>query len=885
VRGLLAAAMLLALTGGLPWVLVRIVGWPLPDHLPTLDEIGAVLMAPMSTSFLLDTVACLAWLLWFVFTLEVAACAIDVARGARALELRLRTGPVRRVAAVLVGTMLVAVLGRTATAAPVTSVDPARPAGHAPVVAAAPAWTAIRPVNHAIHADAPGTERVREPANGVHDSLWRVAERCLGDGDRWPEIWALNQGSTQPGGRRLTNPNLIHPGDTLRLPTHTAAAPPLSGPDTPRPATQAPTRTATPSSAPTTQGDSAGKDAGRGGVSWGGEIFVSLGLAGAVSALLVLARRRRNARYRPGSGRRGDDLPVPPVVYQLRLAHLRAQHRDEDSEFEADTADTGAPTGPRGEDQLQVLVSHFRRVVPSPHWDSAVDTAVRDVHGGEVEQIALDLAAVHGLGLVGPGGYAAARALVVAALTTTDGPVTVLVPADDLSRLLGVPVAGPLPDRITVVANLDAALTVLDSQATHQESGRPGLRTVLVASPPREPELQTHLQQLLDNGAPSGVSAVLLGQWRAGVTAYVTSDGIISATDPGHGEPLRGARAFTLPDTATRDLLAFLHATQSPEPDPSHDETPAEQAAPGEHRAQRLEIVTGPPPVEPDDDQHPASPTTGDGKSAAHTPLKLAIFGAPTLRWRPDPDRPDDLRDVTGHLTTRLLELLVLLAVHPRGVSRDAIVDALWPDHPPRNPASVLRTVLSRIRRALDTATRGAIADLVLSEHGRYRLDPALVHVDYWTFTDAVSRRRTATTPDQRLEAYEAIVACYGGTLADGLAAEWLTAAREATRRDALDAVAALARAHVDTDPDYTLDLLETARAFDPHNELLYRDIMRLQHALGRHDAISRTLTLLRTRLTEIDAIPTPDTIDLAQRLRAQHTGIPAEKTRHHTQP
>jgi hypothetical protein len=126
-------------------------------------------------------------------------------------------------------------------------------------------------------------------------------------------------------------------------------------------------------------------------------------------------------------------------------------------------------------------------------------------------------------------------------------------------------------------------------------------------------------------------------------------------------------------------------------------------------------------------------------------------------------------------------------------------------------------------------------------------------------------------------------VAAYGGALADGFDADWLTAAREATRRDALDAVAALARARVHDDLDYTLGLLEAARVFDPHNELLYRDIMRLEHTLGRHDAISRTLALLATRLGEIDATPTPATVDLAVRLRELHTGITTSAPRHST--
>ncbi|MFE0025480.1 BTAD domain-containing putative transcriptional regulator [Amycolatopsis sp. NPDC059021] len=984
-RGLLAAILLAALVAGLPAALIYGVGWPLPDHLPNLDEIESVLMAPLSTTFLLDALACLAWLIWLVFVADVAACAVEVARGARWPQLRRQTGPVRRVAAVLVGALLVAVLGRTATAAPAGA---ARPAGHAPVAATAPAWTTPvasehtgTPPSRSQPAAEPGTERVRPPEDGVHDSLWRIAQRCLGDGDRWPEIWALNQGRTQPGGRVLSNPNLIHPGDTLRLPTTSPAptppAPPPPQPPGPALTTPAPTTgpappassTATPpSSAPAPSSTpSAGRPAGTGAnepaggaVTWGGgEVFVSLGLAAAVSALLVLVRRRRHARYRPGSGRRGDDLPVAPVVYQLRLAHLRAQHHDEDIALEAETdepGDTGtdapavhedqpepvrsgaasrsgcAETGTEG--QVRLLAPRVRRVIgaatptgagpaelPSV-VDIALDATDRGAEGehadaaGDGTQVAFDLARVHGLGLVGPGGYAAARALLLTLLTATPhgGPAPrVFVPAADLARLLGVPrPATGMPEAVTVVADLDTALTALDAP----EPSRPA---VLIATPPHEPDQQAWLQQLLDNNAQHGLTALLLGQWRPGVTAYVTVGGIISATDPGLGEPLRGTRAFTLPETATRDLLAFLRTAQPADaasgvsdaaephvdaPAPRHAPTPPEEVAPSQperigDRPDRLEITSGPPipepaPVEadgePGSDSRPLPPLIADTAIAdtavvTPAPLVLTVFGAPALHWRPDPARPEDTRDLSGELSSRPVELLVYLAVHPRGVSRDGIVDALWPDAPPRNPASVLRTILSRLRRALGIATGRAVGELVVAEHGQYRLDPAVVEVDYWGFADAVTTRRTATTPERRTDAYEAIVTHYGGPLAEGLEAEWLVAAREATRRDALDAVAALARARVADDPDYTLDLLETARAFDPHNELLYRDIMRLQHALGRHDAISRTMTLLRTRLGEVDATPTADTVDLAQRLRARATGIPVGEFSRSTAP
>ncbi len=959
VRGLVELGLLAALVAGLPWALVYGVGWPLPDHLPSLDELGAVLMAPMSTRLLLDVLACLLWVLWLVFVLDVAACGLDIARGARWPHLPGRAGPLRRVAAVLVGSLLVAALGRTATAAAPIPADASRSVTATPAEVISPARTVPAADEHPAGGSAEfrtprGTERVRPPEDGVHDSLWRIAQRCLGDGDRWPEIWALNHGSTQPGGRVLTNPNLIHPGDILRIPTpDSAVAPPPPSSDAvpaiPAPQSETPLpaagRNAQPPPAPATSAENPGTDTAResparGAVTWGsGEVFVSLGLAAAVSSLVLLTRRRRQARYRPGS--RDDDMPATPVVYQLRLADLRAQHHDEDTALEADgeADDDGGPEadvavirqhrhGPvhrRNENQVQVevLVPRGRRLVAAarpgpgdgpaaPPWEVDIaldmtaprcDTGATDTAADEATHVALDLARVRGLGLVGPGGYAAARALLLTILTTHgDGAPAprVLVPAADLTRLLGVPApATGLPEVLSVVADLDTGLATLEAPHTP----RP---TVLITTPPRTTQRQARLQHLLDNGAQHGVAALLLGQWRPGVTAHVTAGGIISATDPGLGEALRGTRSFTLPETATRDLLSFLYTAQALDtPGDTHENAetrhedlvservatpprgdPAQPDA-GENVSDRLEITSGraaPEPALADSNasrrEPDATPAAEGAASARPAPLTMAAFGTPALHWRRDPASPDtDTQDLSGELSSRPVELLVFLAVHPGGVTRDGIVDALWPARPPRNPASVLRTVVSRIRRTLATATRGAVGDLILAEHGHYRLDPAVVEVDYWRFAEAVAARRAATTPQSRTGAYEAIVAHYGGVLAEGLDAEWLVAARESTRRDALEAVAALARARVDDDPDYTLDLLETARSFDPHNELLYRDIMRMQHALGRHGEISRTLTLLRTRLAEVDLTPTAETVDLARRLRERESGISPDES------
>lgn len=50
------------------------------------------------------------------------------------------------------------------------------------------------------------------------DSLWRIAERLLGDGFRWTEVFALNEDHTMADGTRLVDPSRISPGWWLDLP-------------------------------------------------------------------------------------------------------------------------------------------------------------------------------------------------------------------------------------------------------------------------------------------------------------------------------------------------------------------------------------------------------------------------------------------------------------------------------------------------------------------------------------------------------------------------------------------------------------------------------------------------------------------------------------------
>ncbi|MFJ4500460.1 BTAD domain-containing putative transcriptional regulator [Streptomyces sp. NPDC088864] len=64
------------------------------------------------------------------------------------------------------------------------------------------------------------------------DSLGAIADRELGDPARYTEIFDLNRGAAQPGGGTFTDPDLIIPGQKLKLPS--------AAPDEARPADPAP---------------------------------------------------------------------------------------------------------------------------------------------------------------------------------------------------------------------------------------------------------------------------------------------------------------------------------------------------------------------------------------------------------------------------------------------------------------------------------------------------------------------------------------------------------------------------------------------------------------------------------------------------------------------
>jgi DNA-binding SARP family transcriptional activator len=253
--GLGAVVALVAMVVGLPVLLYRLAGSPLPRRLPGWHQVLAALLSRDDGGLVLALVRDGTWLAWALFTGCVLAEAAAAIRGGRAPGLRL--GGIQGAAARLVA--LAALTAGTSAASTFSASAAAVTGQHVSQPQTGPAepgiWPAIALPGTALPGTAlpgtwPGTALPRTwpgtaqpdvvtlaaaPVVTVRsgDCLWTIAQRYLGAGEKYPEIASLNYGRQMNDGLVFTNPALIMPGWQLLLPagaTVDSAGPPAALP-------------------------------------------------------------------------------------------------------------------------------------------------------------------------------------------------------------------------------------------------------------------------------------------------------------------------------------------------------------------------------------------------------------------------------------------------------------------------------------------------------------------------------------------------------------------------------------------------------------------------------------------------------------------------------
>lgn len=217
VRPLGASLLLALLLIGIPAALLGIGGNPIPSTLPTWDQIISTMANPMTASFLTGALMLVGWIAWATFAVAVILELPAAQRGRRARPVR-GLGPQQRLAAGLLGAILLSSGAGTAMAAPTTVEE----APSSPSVVSVQE-TAVAPLtleeSQSTTPEAPQVEtvwdtHVVEPGQ----SLWAIAELRLGDGNRWQELADLNYDVAQSDGHHLTAEHWLNTGWELRIP-------------------------------------------------------------------------------------------------------------------------------------------------------------------------------------------------------------------------------------------------------------------------------------------------------------------------------------------------------------------------------------------------------------------------------------------------------------------------------------------------------------------------------------------------------------------------------------------------------------------------------------------------------------------------------------------
>ncbi|WP_018352060.1 LysM peptidoglycan-binding domain-containing protein [Longispora albida] len=939
-RRLAAFAAVVGMTIGVPAGLVTFFGNPLPDVPATASGWQDLLTAGFTDQTVIGLAVICLWLVWAAWCYSLLVETIALLSGRT--RSRASFSPMRGLAAALIAGVLATPAAAMAATTPapaaaavavVAAPEQAQAAGPAsfvlPGTSVEQAEEAGPQMQQAVRADLPrfavaataGTVTV-DIAGQQHtiavqagDTLWGIAEKCLGDGHRYGEIYELNKDRYDASGRMLGGEH-IEAGWVLTLPAD-AVAPGSTATPAPAPAPQAetppppvadipapppvvtppavtpgypqgvdgvvPLPSASPSAAPaaaaTHDAESPAsaehkQDDGRPGVTLTGSSWMDLGLAGAVLAAAAAVWAHRRRRYTPlpptPTARDTDpDLrPLPKTVGQVRRAML-AGPKPLALTTSTMTADTERPAG---EAQPMAEVAVERPVTPA--LDSEQTSAWSPA----------------GLGLAGPGAHAAARGLLAATLANGDVAdphrhSRVVIPATTLATLLGtsaVDIAGT--SRLTVASDLDTALEILETTALHRsrlvyDHEADDVAGVRAADPVEEPmppvvliadasapHAAARLAALLTQGRRLDLHGILLGDWPAGHTVTVADDGTTTRPDglPADGKhPADLGRLAVLDETETADLLRMLAeaTTGQPQQHPEAEPDPAAELGHDEEKA-GLDV-----PQAPADDDTAETPVEHEPAAEVRReprvgqPARVQVLGGFDITPGIDPVPDGD------SLRAKAKELLIYLAANNGRASKQTLIEDLLPDAKITSAHHRLNTISSNLRTYLRRLCGPGMYLERTAHHYQLRRDE--LDIDLLHMRDALAAYAKAADDAAREQALREALSAYGGPLADGLDIDWIDLDRTKITRQALDAHIALAELLATTSPAEAAGLLDAAIALDPTAEDTYRRAMRQRAALGEADAVRALRRAVTAALSDIDADPEEETLKLAERLLA----------------
>jgi DNA-binding SARP family transcriptional activator len=207
--------------------------------------------------------------------------------------------------------------------------------------------------------------------------------------------------------------------------------------------------------------------------------------------------------------------------------------------------------------------------------------------------------------------------------------------------------------------------------------------------------------------------------------------------------------------------------------------------------------------------------------------------------------------------------LKVFIARRGRPVTRDALIDLLWPDEDPAKAGSRLSVTLSTLRSVLDPDKRFDAEHFVANDRSAawLRLDHVSVDVEAF-LADASAGLEALAAGRHELAGgllSKAEAAYAGDFLEEDPYEDWAVVLREEARAAYVAVAMALAERAVGAgDHDGAARYLLRVLSRDPYDERAHLQLVGALSAAGRHGEARRMYRAYSGRMAEIDVEPAP---------------------------
>jgi DNA-binding SARP family transcriptional activator len=240
--------------------------------------------------------------------------------------------------------------------------------------------------------------------------------------------------------------------------------------------------------------------------------------------------------------------------------------------------------------------------------------------------------------------------------------------------------------------------------------------------------------------------------------------------------------------------------------------------------------------------------------------------------------------DLGGSKPKQVLELLTAARGHP--VSKDALIERLWPVGPPKHPVPALENHVWVLRRHLSDAAPG-LGELVVAEPRAYRLAIERLTVDLVRFDELVQHAHGGAASETRTYLERALALVRGELFEDEPYADWVAPLRETYRTKVAAVTLELAEAALaEGDAGAAVELAGRVLDADPLSERACRlKMLGLAQQGERAHALQVFGSFSASLRSDLHVEPAAETRSVYDGVRAGASLVPSSAARRDPRP